>query len=207
MRIKTMTMCLSTATLAGLLFQGCATQSQIDKKIAAAQVKTDTKIESVSEQVEDLQERQRATDLRLDELSTSAQDALKRATEAGILAKGKVVFEQTFSEDRIRFKLGSYELNGDSKAALDELGARIKGLESPVYLEIQGHTDSQGKESSNDTLGQRRAEAVRRYLSKAQGLALGRMSTISYGESLPIGSNKSRAGRAQNRRVVVVALE
>src|SRR5512141_257787 len=90
----------STALVA--LLAGCATSKTVDQKIAAAQVETNQKIESVVGQVEDLQTKQKATDVRLDELSQSAQEALKRAQEAGVLAKGKVVFEQAFSEDRIK---------------------------------------------------------------------------------------------------------
>ena len=57
----------------------------------------------------------------------------------------------------------------------------------------------------NQRLGEERADAVRLFLNQ-QGVALNRMSTISYGDSSPVASNKTRAGRAQNRRVVVVVL-
>ena len=50
-------------------------------------------------------------------------------------------------------------------------------------------------------LGQRRAESVRRFLSREHKLPLNRMSTISYGDTLPLESNKTRAGRSANRRV------
>ncbi|HJQ37635.1 MAG TPA: OmpA family protein, partial [Thermoanaerobaculia bacterium] len=59
----------------------------------------------------------------------------------------------------------------------------------------------------NEELGQRRADAVRRYLSREHKLPLNRMSTISYGDTLPVESNKTRAGRSANRRVVLVVLE
>src|SRR5512133_3593639 len=83
---------------------GCATSKSVDQKIAAAQATTDTKIETVETQVESLQQKQAATDVKIEELSKSAQEALARANEAGLLAKGKVVFEQAFTEDRLRFK-------------------------------------------------------------------------------------------------------
>ena len=197
---------LSAAALAVLL-SACATNKAVDKKIAEAQAQTNQKIESVSGQVEDLQQKQQATDVKLEELSQSAQEALKRAQEAGVLAKGKVVFEQTFSEDRIKFKLDSYELSADAKTALDEFAGRVKGLESQYFVEIQGHTDDTGGEAYNEELGQRRADSVRRYLSREHKLPLNRMSTISYGDTLPLESNKTRAGRAANRRVVIVVLE
>lgn len=194
--------------LAGaLLLGGCATNSAVDERIAALEGRTNQKIESVSDQVEDLQEKQRATDARLEQVSREAQDALKRAEEAGILARGQVVFEQSFSEDAIRFRLNSSELDGDAQAALDQLATRIKELNRPVFIEIQGHTDSTGGTRFNEQLGQDRAESVRRYLSQKHGLPLARMSTISYGESMPKSDNKTRQGRTENRRVVVIVLE
>jgi outer membrane protein OmpA-like peptidoglycan-associated protein len=198
---------LSTLVLSSVVAAGCATQKQVDEKIAAATAKTDTKIESVAGQVEDLQEKQKQTDVKLEELSKSSADALKRAEEAGMLAKGKVVFEQTFNEDRIRYTTGSWELDDAAKAALDELAGKVKALDRAVYIEIQGYTDNRGGEASNEMLGQQRAESVRRYLNKQHGLPLGRMSTISYGETAPVADNKTKDGRAQNRRVVIVVLE
>ncbi len=190
-----------------LTLSSCASTRSVDRKITESQARTDQKIESVAGQVEDLQEKQKATDARVEELGRSAAEALQRATDAGLLAKGKVVFEQTLSEDRVRFKLNSYELGADSKAALDELGGKIKELNRAVFIEIQGHTDDTGSVAINDNLGQQRAESVRRYLARQHQLPLSRMSTISYGDTLPVGSNRNKAGRQQNRRVVVVVLE
>lgn len=201
-------------TLATLGFVGCATTKDVDKRIAEAQGRTDKKIESVEGQVEDLQEKQKGTEGRVDEqgkqielLGQSAADALKRAQEAGVLAKGKVIFQQSFAEDRVRFKVGSYELTKEAKVALDEFAVKVKALDKGVYLEIQGHTDDSGSSEFNDQLGQQRSEAVRRYLSREHKLPLGRMSTISYGDTLPVESNRNARGRAKNRRVVVVVLE
>jgi len=186
---------------------GCATNSAIDKKIAQSEMRTDQKIESVETQVEDLQKKQREHDEMLAKLSREAADALQRASAAGVLAKGKVVFEETFSEDRVRFKLESSELTDEAKAALDEFAQKVKDLNKVVYIEIQGHTDSTGSDSYNEKLGQERADAVRRYLALKHGMPLNRLSTISYGELLPVADNSTREGRAQNRRVVLVVLE
>jgi len=197
---------VSVTALTALL-AACATSKSVDEKIAASQATTNQRIESVSSQVEDLQQKQQQTDVKLEQLSQSAQEALKRAQEAGVLAKGKVVFEQSFSEDRIKFKLDSYELDAAAKTALDEFAARVKGLTDQYFVEIQGHTDDTGGERYNEELGQDRADAVRRYLSREHKLPLARMSTISYGDTLPLESNKSRDGRSANRRVVLVVLE
>jgi peptidoglycan-associated lipoprotein len=189
------------------LLAACATSKSVDEKIAASQATTNQRIESVSSQVENLQQKQTQTDVRLEQLSQSAQEALTRAQEAGVLAKGQVVFEQSFSEDRIKFKLNKYDLDDAAKAALDEFAGRVKGLTAQYFIEIQGHTDDTGGERYNEDLGQDRADSVRRYLSREHKLPLARMSTISYGDSLPLESNKTRAGRSANRRVVLVVLE
>src|ERR1044071_3600645 len=102
----------------------CATSGSVDQKIAAAQAQTQAdvnkKIESVASQVETVQQHQKEQDAMIASLSQEAKDALKRATDAGVLAKGKVAFEQTFGEDRVKFKSDKYDLNADAKKALDE---------------------------------------------------------------------------------------
>ena len=199
------------ATALAALLSACATNKSVDKKIAEANAQTaanaNQKIESVASQVETLQQKQQQTDVKLAELSQSAQEALKRAQEAGVLAKGKVVFEQTFNEDRVKFKVNKYELDDNAKTALNEFAEKVKALTDQYFIEIQGHTDDTGGERYNEDLGERRAEEVRRYLSRSQSLPLNRMSTISYGDTLPVESNKTRKGRAANRRVVLVVLE
>jgi len=201
-------------TAVTLALGACASNKDVDRKIAEAQAQSSKKIESVETQIEDLQNKQKATDTHLAQndtqiaqLSQEAKDALKRAQEAGVLAKGKVAFQQTFSEDRVKFKLGKYDLNDQGKAALDDFAGKVKALNEQYYIEIQGHTDDTGGKRLNDELGERRADEVRRYLSRSAQIPLNRMSTISYGDTLPAASNKTRKGRAENRRVVLVVLE
>jgi len=204
---------VSASLVVGVL-AACATNSDVDRKIAEATDKamaqTNSKIESVASQVETVQQHQKEQDAMLATLSQEAKDALKRAEEAGVIAKGAghVVFQQTFSDDKVRFKSGKYDLSKDAKTALNELGEKLKSMtDKQFFVEIQGHTDDTGGTRYNDELGQRRADEVRRYLSRQYGVGLNRMSTISYGDTLPVASNKTRAGRTQNRRVVVVVLE
>jgi outer membrane protein OmpA-like peptidoglycan-associated protein len=105
----------------------------------------------------------------------------------------------------VKFPVNRHELSKEAEDKLKDFAERLKGENKNVYLEIQGHTDATGPDMYNLKLGEERAEAVRRYLSK-QGIALNRMSTISYGKAEPVDSNKTRDGRAKNRRVVVIVL-
>ena len=196
-----------SVTAAALILGACATSSSVDKKINESQARTNQRIESVASQVEDLQTKQKQTDESLAQLSQEAREALKRANEAGVLAKGKVVFEQAFTEDRVKFRTDKYDLDQKAQDALGEFANKVKALDSPYFVEIQGHTDDTGGSRYNEDLGQRRADSVRRYLARQFNLPLNRMSTISYGDSLPVESNKTAIGRSKNRRVVIVVLE
>src|SRR5947208_9919941 len=130
---QTIAVRILTATALAATLGACATSKSVDQKIAEAQAQSSKKIESVEGQVEDLQQKQKATDAHLSQtdqnvaaLSATAQDALKRAQEAGVLAKGKVVFEQTFKEDRVKFKTAKYDLDKNSQSSLDEFAGKVK---------------------------------------------------------------------------------
>jgi OOP family OmpA-OmpF porin len=68
--------------------------------------------------------------------------------------------------------------------------------------EISGHTDSTASNAYNQKLSERRAENVEKYISTKFGINPGRITTKGYGETKPITSNKTKAGRAKNRRIV-----
>src|SRR5712691_3894589 len=149
---------VSIASLATLL-GACATSSDVSKRVSESQAETNKRIESVASQVEDLQTRQKQTEANLaatneqvGKLSQEAREALKRAQEAGVLAKGKVVFEQAFTEDRVKFKTNSYDLSKDSQTALDDFAGKVKALNEQYFIEIQGHTDDTGGAKLNDDL-------------------------------------------------------
>lgn len=85
---------------------------------------------------------------------------------------------------------------------LDEIAAEIKSDPSRK-VEIQGHTDSVGSEKYNMGLSKRRANAVRNYLIKRGGIAPERLTTVGFGETMPIAPNTTKEGRAKNRRVEI----
>ena len=75
-----------------------------------------------------------------------------------------------------------------------------------AFFEIEGHTDNVGDAKVNEQLGLERAEAVKRYLYEQHQIPLHKMNVISYGEDKPVAPNKTKDGRAQNRRVVIKVL-
>lgn len=194
------------ALLVGIVgLSGCATKRFVGEEVSKSSAASEKRISEVQTQVEAAQSRVREHDSKLAELDKSTRDALERAEAAGKLAEGKFVYSLVLSDDAVKFPVNHHELSKDAQAKLMEFAEKLKAENKNVYLEIQGHTDSSGGPEMNYKLGEERAEAVRRYLSK-QGIALNRMSTISYGEDEPVSKNTSRKGRAQNRRVVVVVL-
>ena len=183
----------------------CASKPYVGEEVAKSSAVTEKRINDVESQVEATQTRVKQHDAKLTELDNATRQALERAQQAGKLAEGKFVFSLVLSDDAAKFPVNKHELSKEAKDALDAFAERLKSENKNVYLEIQGHTDATGSDSYNLKLGEARAEAVRRYLNK-QGVALNRMSTISYGKAEPVESNKTREGRSKNRRVVVVVL-
>ncbi|WP_420472396.1 OmpA family protein [Brevundimonas sp. FT23042] len=144
-------------------------------------------------------------DARVTTVEGTAGEALARANAAHKLAEGKFLYEVVLSDDSVKFPTDGNTLSPEAEVRLTEFAQRLTSENQNVYLEIQGYTDSVGDEGHNDRLGEARAEAVRRFLSR-RGVALNRMSAISYGEESPVASNDTPEGRAQNRRVTIVVL-
>lgn len=140
-------------------------------------------------------------------LSRTAQEAVQRATDAGRMAQGKMVYEVVLTNNELRFELNGASIPKASETSLNDLAARLKTDNVGMYIELQGHTDNTGGEAANMKLGEARAEAVRRYLNMKGSIPLHRMSTVSYGESAPLADNRTRAGREENRRVVLVIIK
>ncbi|OJU11992.1 MAG: flagellar motor protein MotB [Caulobacterales bacterium 68-7] len=187
--------------LAGLAASGCATKNFVRDQVAVV----DGRVGTVDQRVSSVDSHLGDVDAHVTRVEGTAGEALERAKAAGKLAEGKFMYEVVLSDDSVKFPLNASQLSPEAEQRLAELAQRLKGENKNVYLEIQGHTDASGNPAYNERLGEERAEAVRRFLSKQQ-IALNRMATVSYGEEEPVADNKTREGRAQNRRVAIVVL-
>jgi OOP family OmpA-OmpF porin len=99
----------------------------------------------------------------------------------------------------VTFLPGSATLTEDAKGVLDSAAAALTG-QKDLKAEIGGHTDAQGSDAANRKLSQRRADSVRTYLI-GKGVEGERLTAVGYGESQPVATNDTPAGRAENRRV------
>ena len=103
------------------------------------------------------------------------------------------------------FKFGSFKLGETEKGYLDTVAEWIKS-EPEINVEIGGHTDNVGSDSYNQKLSEQRAKAVHDYIV-SQGVDKSRLSYKGYGESEPIATNETEAGRQRNRRVELKILQ
>lgn len=102
----------------------------------------------------------------------------------------------------VQFKVGKADLSPEAKATLDGVAGPLASLQAGYRVEIQGFASADGTEAQNLRLSQQRADNVQRYLV-SKGVALIRISMIGMGVDKPVGDNKVKAGREQNRRVEV----
>ena len=106
----------------------------------------------------------------------------------------------SFAADAL-FDFDKAILKPEGKSKLDDLASKMQGINVEVIIAV-GHTDSVGKDAYNQKLSIRRAEAVKAYL-QAKGIEANRIYTEGKGETQPVDSNKTAAGRAKNRRVEI----
>ncbi len=101
----------------------------------------------------------------------------------------------------VTFGFDSAQLTGQAQSALNEVSNVLREYQD-TRVNIAGHTDSTGEANYNQRLSERRAQSVGNFLSQS-GVSSSRLNTTGYGESQPVASNNSDAGRAQNRRVEI----
>jgi outer membrane protein OmpA-like peptidoglycan-associated protein len=204
----------------------CATKKFVRTEVG----QVNDKVTTLSGSLEETQERVRQAEGKITDVDQRAQAAATDAKNVGTQAQQaanaageranavnaradtieasarKLLFEVELSEDQGKFSFGKTELPAEAKSAIDQMVDGLKSQKSAVWIEIEGHTDNVGDAKYNETLGMNRAEAVKRYLYEQHQVPLHKMNVISYGEGKPVAPNRTRDGRAQNRRVVIKVL-
>jgi OOP family OmpA-OmpF porin len=108
---------------------------------------------------------------------------------------------QTYIIEGVHFAFDSDRLNPSAQGTLDQAADGLRNQPAIPY-EVGGHTDSVGSNAYNQDLSQRRAQSVYEYLV-SHGVSAGQLSTRGYGETQPVATNETPAGRAENRRVEI----
>jgi len=220
---------LTAFTIAAAGSSACASKGFVRTQVG----QVSSKVDSLSQSLEATQERTKQNEAKIAEVDTkvtAAQTAAERAgTAAGTAdqhamaandsaraagakaeevekASKRLVYEVVLSEDSGNFKFGKTDLPDEAKAQIDDMINKLKADPNGAYFEIEGHTDNVGSPLINEKIGQERADAVKKYLYEQHQIPLHRMNVLSYGEAKPVGDNKTKDGRAQNRRVVIRVL-
>tara|TARA_R100000900_G_scaffold102403_1_gene79473 strand:+ start:155361 stop:156383 length:1023 start_codon:yes stop_codon:yes gene_type:complete len=102
---------------------------------------------------------------------------------------------------KVNFDFDSTEVKERYFSDIRELAEFLKRF-NDLQVEVEGHTDSIGPEAYNQGLSERRAKAVVELLVNQHGITASRLKPVGYGESRPVASNDTKAGRAENRRVM-----
>jgi outer membrane protein OmpA-like peptidoglycan-associated protein len=222
-------MALGTTVLTG----GCATRkyvrTHVDESSHNLNARMDTdeaslkgSINSTASQVEELNgvtrehgqkiagldENLKQTDGKASQALTTGQTAQSAANKAiGEVGTLDNKFQNrnhyvSLNEEKVQFKFNSAKLEPDFKKVLDDVAQQLKQNPDAILV-MEGHTDSTGSSDYNIQLGQKRVEAVVRYLVVDQEVPMNRISNLSFGKDRPVAENKTKDGRKQNRSVVV----
>ncbi len=200
----------------------CATKKFVRTSVG----EVNDKVDSMGRSIEETQERTRQNEGKIADVDQKAGAAQQAADQAGQQAKAansaasavdnkftefdkqnrRLVYEVVLSEDSGNFKFGKTELPDEAKQEIDQVVSQLKQDPKNVWIEIEGHTDNVGPKTVNEKIGLERAQAVQRYLYEQYQIPLHKMNVISYGAEKPVAPNKTKQGRAQNRRVVIKIL-
>jgi outer membrane protein OmpA-like peptidoglycan-associated protein len=192
------------------------TQAQLDQAQAAAQqtqVQLDqTKVAAQQTQAQ-LDQAQAAAQQTQAQLDQTRQQLAERDAEARMLRVQNELarIASTRSEQRgiivtlsggILFDTGKTSLKPGAKSTLTKIAKQLQ-TDPSLKIAVEGHTDNVGTAAKNQALSEKRANAVRDYLVSA-GIATDHISAAGRGEEAPVATNKTAAGKQQNRRVELV---
>jgi len=171
--------------------------TQVDSKVDGVKAEFTKEVTDVKGQVSSV-----------DAKAGQAQTAADKAGNNVVILDEKFQNRNKFSvagEKSILFKFDSAQLDEKFEGDLEEIAAMLQQNPDALLI-LEGRTDSRGQSDYNVRLGERRVEAVRRYLAVEKGIPVFKMHDISFGSAKPVADNNSREGREKNRTVVITVL-
>jgi len=206
--------------LAGLF--GCATKNYVRQQIVPIINKTNelddltaqnTKaIKETDQRAEvGIQQAQASAEAADQKAQTAAQQAQRAQTQADRAAGRADTLQKTVAriddyhvvkEVTVQFGTSRYDLTDEAKTAIEGMAGSSRDLENTLVV-IEGFTDSTGSADDNYALSRRRANSVRQYLASQYNVPTYKIHVIGLGEDEPVTSNRTRDGRAKNRRASI----
>ena len=207
------------ATLTVIGSTACASKQFVRSSVGSTNQKVNTLIQSLEETQAQIARHER----RIADVDTKSGAAARLADTARGVASGaantaraagrridaldkaskKLLYDVALSTDEANFAFGQAELPDGAKVRIDGMIHQLVDDPKNVFIEIEGHTDDRGSNTINAKVGLARAQAVQKYLYDVHQVPLHKMNVISFGKDRPVAPNKTEAGRAQNRRVVI----
>jgi outer membrane protein OmpA-like peptidoglycan-associated protein len=187
----------------------------LDKKIAGVDTKVaavDSRVSGVDTKVSELDSKTtqgmntlktdvQGVDQRAGQARSTADRAANEVNVLGTRFQNRNMFNVT-DEKSIQFKFDSAKIDQTYMAVLDEVAAAVS--QNPdAFVVLEGRTDATGDKDYNVKLGERRIEAVRRYLAVEKGVPIYKIHEISFGSEKPVAENKTKDGREKNRAVTM----
>jgi len=176
----------------------------VDTRVSALDTKTAEGINAVKGDVQNV----RGDVQKVDQKAGQAQTSADRA------ATGVTTLDQKFQnrndynvsdEKAIQFKFDSATLDKQYMDVLDSIAATLTQNPNAIVV-LQGRTDSIGDKNYNVRLGERRVDAVRRYLAVDKGVPVYKIHEVSFGSEKPVAENKTKDGREKNRAVTMTVM-
>jgi peptidoglycan-associated lipoprotein len=177
----------------------------VDQRVTTVDQKIDTQIAGVNTKVTDLDTK---TTQGINGVRTEVTGV---NTKADTTNKNLTALDQKFqnrnnysmsTQKSVLFKFDSDKLTDEGKAALDEVAATVTTSPDAILV-LEGHTDNLGDREYNIRLGERRIEAVKRYLAVDKSVPIYKIEQISFGSEKPLVPNDSKQNREQNRAVTL----
>jgi outer membrane protein OmpA-like peptidoglycan-associated protein len=175
-----------------------------DKKVSGVETKVTDLDSKTSGQFNSVRTDLQTTDQKAAQANTAAERAASDVSTLDQKFQNRNQFNTT-DEKSVLFKFNSATLDPMYTDVLDEIANTLMQNPNAIVV-LEGRTDSVGDKNYNVKLGERRIEAVRRYLAVEKGVPVYRIHDISFGAEKPIAENNTRDGREKNRAVTMTIL-
>jgi len=191
------------------MFSGCATKEYVGQQIQPVSDRisqAEGRITKVEGQIPQLDSKITADQAKISSLESGLAKTDAKADRAlaslGNLKVERKLVLATDKKDGANFDNDSAKLSDKAKKEIDSFIGDLASDQNATIV-VAGYTDSRGSDDYNFTLGKRRAEAVSHYLMVDKNINPLHVITVSYGKNAPVADNKTKDGRAKNRRVEI----
>ena len=180
----------------------------VDSKVSALDTKTTEGLNTLKSDVQGVDQRATAGVTEVRGAAADARGAADRAANGVTALDSRFQNRNNFNvsdEKTVQFKFDSAKLDEQYTSVLDDIAGMLTQNKDAIVV-LEGRTDSTGNKDYNVKLGERRIDAVRRYLAVEKGVPVYKIHEISFGSEKPIAENKTKDGREKNRAVTVTVM-